>query len=210
VTPDDPLTWRASGTYFEACNCDAICPCRRIGGRPGGASTYGECYGALSWHVLEGHFGTVDLRQLLVVMTLRYRDDVIPSTPWDVYLYVDEHASDDQLAALSEIFLGRAGGTVADNYGAAIGTVLGASRAAITLEHLQPRHRIDVVGRLHVESEAPASAPGDVACGIPGFDHSGTELYGEALTWREGSLGFDVVGRRHASFTSDFDYRSSP
>ena len=28
--------WRISGSYLEACNCQAICPCRRIGGRPGG------------------------------------------------------------------------------------------------------------------------------------------------------------------------------
>ena len=31
-----------------------------------------------------------------------------PSTPWDVVLYVDAGASDEQLAALADIFLGRA------------------------------------------------------------------------------------------------------
>ncbi|HET9833738.1 MAG TPA: hypothetical protein VFP91_18580 [Vicinamibacterales bacterium] len=33
------VNWRVSGSYFEVCNCDAICPCRRRGGqlehRPG-------------------------------------------------------------------------------------------------------------------------------------------------------------------------------
>ncbi|MDX6448107.1 MAG: hypothetical protein QOD08_570, partial [Gaiellaceae bacterium] len=24
--------WSLSGTYFESCNCDVICPCRRIDG----------------------------------------------------------------------------------------------------------------------------------------------------------------------------------
>jgi hypothetical protein len=38
---------------------------------------------------------------------------VQPSTPWDVVLYVDAGASDEQLAALADIFLGRVGGTVA-------------------------------------------------------------------------------------------------
>jgi Putative transposase len=41
--------WRIAGRYFESCNCDAICPCRMVGGIPGGRSTYGECYGVLAW-----------------------------------------------------------------------------------------------------------------------------------------------------------------
>ena len=32
-----------TGTTLEACNCDPICPCRRIDGVPGGRSTHGEC-----------------------------------------------------------------------------------------------------------------------------------------------------------------------
>ena len=30
------MSWQISGTYFESCNCDAICPCRRIDRTPGG------------------------------------------------------------------------------------------------------------------------------------------------------------------------------
>jgi hypothetical protein len=44
-----------------------------------------------------------------------------------------------------------------------------------------PRKRIGVVGYLTVEAEGNASEPGDVRCGIPGFDHPGTELYGDTL-----------------------------
>jgi hypothetical protein len=28
--------WRVSGSYFEVCTCEAICPCRRHGSRKGG------------------------------------------------------------------------------------------------------------------------------------------------------------------------------
>ena len=35
----DLLPWAIAGTYLEACNCEAICPCRRIGGRSGGRSS---------------------------------------------------------------------------------------------------------------------------------------------------------------------------
>ena len=42
---DAAVSWRIRGTYFESCNCDAICPCRRIDGVPGGRSTHGVCLG---------------------------------------------------------------------------------------------------------------------------------------------------------------------
>ena len=39
---DDALfPWSIAGSYLEACNCEAICPCRRIGGVSGGRSTFG-------------------------------------------------------------------------------------------------------------------------------------------------------------------------
>ena len=197
-----------NGTYFEACNCDAICPCRSVHRQPSGPSTYGVCFGSLSWHVLEGHAGTIDLRDLKVVMSLRYHDEVQPSTKWEVICYVDERADDEQLAALADIFLGRAGGTVVRQYGRAIGEVHDVKRARISVEHVQPRKRIDVVGFLRVEAEAAASEAGDVQCGIPGYDHPGTELFGEVLRSEDGPFEWAIVGKRNASFASDFDYAS--
>jgi hypothetical protein len=90
--------WRIAGSYLEACNCDAICPCRMVDGVPGGRSTHGECYGALAWRVEEG-----DLSGSAAVMTFSY-DDVEPGSPWTLVLYVD---GPDELA---EILLGRMGG----------------------------------------------------------------------------------------------------
>ena len=84
---------------------------------------------------------------------------------------------------MADIFLGRAGGTVAQLYGPAIGEVDVVRPARIALEHVKPRKRIKVVGYLTVEAEGDASEPGDVRCGIPGFDHPGTELHGSELRW---------------------------
>ena len=61
LRPVPVSTWHVSGSYFEACNCDAICPCRTVGTRPGGRSTHGLCQFALSWHVLDGHADDVSL-----------------------------------------------------------------------------------------------------------------------------------------------------
>ena len=113
-----------------------------------------------------------DLSGLQVVMSIRYLDRVQPDTPWEVVLYVDHAADDDQRTAAADIFLGRAGGTVAHLYGPAIGEVHAMRSARITLEHAVPRKRIGVVGYLTVEAEGDASAPGDVRCaGSPVLDH---------------------------------------
>jgi hypothetical protein len=204
------VDWRVRGSYFEACNCEAICPCRSVGGRPGGPSSFGECFGALSWHVDQGHADELDLSNLQVVMSIRYLDRVQPGTPWEVVLYVDHTADDHQRSAIADIFLGRAGGTVARLYGPAIGEVHVVRSACITLEHVAPRKRIGVVGYLTVEAEGDASAPGDVRCGIPGYDHPGTELHGHGLLSTDPELHWEVRGRRHAAFATDFDYSSGP
>src|SRR3954471_24619753 len=101
--------WRIAGTYIEACNCDAICPCRRIGGRAGGRSTYGVCQGALSWAIEPGGAAEVDLSGLTGVLACRYDDDE-PGSPCDFFLYLDERGDEEQRAALEAILTGAWGG----------------------------------------------------------------------------------------------------
>jgi hypothetical protein len=55
------MSWRIRRTHFESCNCDAICPCRRIDGLPGGRSTHGVCLGVLPWLIEEGAADGTDL-----------------------------------------------------------------------------------------------------------------------------------------------------
>jgi len=110
VDLDTYFPWRISGTYLEACNCEAICPCRRIGGRTGGRSTYGVCLGSLSWQIEEGGAGDVGLAGMRAVLANRYDDDELDS-PWSFVLYIDQRGNDRQREALESIFLGRLGGT---------------------------------------------------------------------------------------------------
>jgi hypothetical protein len=101
------LDWWVEGTYFEACNCDAVCPCRREGDREGGRSTYGNCDFALSWLIKSGEADDMDLGGFEIVLAGRYDDDE-PDSPWRVALYIDERADSDQQHALADTFLGRA------------------------------------------------------------------------------------------------------
>src|SRR3954462_13852830 len=94
-----PMSWRVQGSYFESCNCVAICPCRRIDGRPGGRSTWGECLGVLSWVIEAGHADEVSLDGAKVALATRYHDDE-PGSPWTFVMYVDESAAEAAQVAL--------------------------------------------------------------------------------------------------------------
>ena len=198
-------SWSVAGSYFEACNCDAICPCRSVGGKPGGPSTHGVCQFALSWRVLDGHVGDLSLDGLDVVLAGWYSDDA-PSSPWSVNLYVDDKASDEQHGALADIFLGRAGGETLRNFAAAIGTVHHVRRAKIELTHEPRRWRIRAEKYVTVTATEPVPSDATVACGIPGMDRPGQEVVSDELRVTDEPLGWDVRGR--CGFATDFRYTS--
>jgi hypothetical protein len=198
--------WRVSGTYFEACNCDAICPCRRQGGQKlTSGSTYGVCDFALSWRIVDGHRGEVPLAGHTVVMAGSYSDSEA-GKPWRVCLYIDEAASSDQFTALEEIFLGRAGGTSLRNFAARIVEVYEVRRASISLEHARRRWFIRAADYVAVRSVTPVPSELAVTCGIPGHDQPGEEVQTETMCVDDGALRWEVHGR--CGFASDFDYRS--
>ncbi len=170
---EDRAGYKIEGSYYEACNCDAICPCRRQNGAEGGNSTYGNCDFILSWAIKEGHFGEKVLSGLSVCMAGTYHDDD-PGSPWSVFLYIDEQASDSQVEALGGIFQGTAGGNIL--FTSNISKVLGIRRARIHLDHGAGHEviRIDDIGTVQVDRVVDFD--GTVSCGIPGHDHPGTEF----------------------------------
>jgi hypothetical protein len=198
--------WALSGTYLEACNCDVICPCRRIGGRAGGRSTYGICTGALSWAVEGGHAGDVDLGGRRVVLVTRYDDDE-PGSPWDFLLYLDDSADERQRDALSAIFLGHAGGPPLKQFPWAFkpSRLVEVRTAEIEIDHTPRRGWFrageDVTVRVGgvVEDQEP------VTCVIPGHHQSGVEVYAEELrSTAAPALDFAFTGR--CGYVSRFAY----
>jgi len=197
--------WRARGTYFEACNCDAVCPCRRAYGGEGARSTHGVCDFALSWWIEDGRYGDVTLDGLTAVM-VGYYEDRDRFTPWRVALIVDDSAEEAEQQALAAIFLGRAGGTPLVNFTRAIGEVTHVRPGRIELDHRRGHERIEVDGSVSVIAGGPAAPDGAVSCGIPGHDRPGTELHTDQLTVHEDGFVWSFAGV--CGFTTSFDYRS--
>jgi hypothetical protein len=203
----DPLDepWRVSGTYLEACNCEAICPCRAIDGTRGGRSTYGVCAGALSWGIERGNVGRVGLSGLAVGVVFRYRDDE-PGSPWTFVLYLDERADSRQQLLLEEVFLGRRAGTALHQFPwARDGSTLVAVRPArIDFDHSAQRGWFRVHRFATLRILGPVETDAAVTCGIPGHDQPGTELVSDELAASDGPLRFEFSGR--CGYASRFDY----
>ena len=175
-----------------------------LGDRAGSRAQYQLCQFALAWTVDEGRFDDTDLSGLQAVMA-GYWDEDEPGVPWRVILYVDEGADQAQSAALGAIFLGRAGGTPAQNYALAIKEVLGIRTATIEVVHERERQRIRAGDAVLVTARATFPTAEVVSCGIPGHDHPGHELVHDTLRVEDGPLSFEFHGR--CGFASVFDYR---
>jgi hypothetical protein len=201
------LSWRISGTYLEACNCEAICPCRRIGGRSGGRSTYGECLGALSWIVQEGRVDDLDLAGMRSVLVTRYHDDE-PGSPWTVTLFVDERGDERRRGGMADILTGRLGGTPAKQFPWVFkeSHLLGVEAVDIDIDHTPGRGWFRAAGKFDIRMREPVADQEPVTCVIPGHHRKGRELVSDLIDVNAGPLAFSVSGR--CAYESTFDYSS--
>jgi hypothetical protein len=202
------MSWELTGSYLESCNCEAICPCRRIGGVAGGRSSYGECLGVLSWQIEQGRAGNVDLSGLRVVIVSRYHDDE-PGSPWTFALLVDGRANAAQAEALVDIYTGAAGGTALRQFPWAWkpSSLLGWRPAAIDIDHIPGHGVVRVEDEVEMVMRGPVEQETPVTCVIPGHHRSGRELYAQLLRADlEDPLRFQVTG--NCAYEASFAYSS--
>ena len=191
--------YHVRGAYFESCNCEAICPCRMIGGVPGGRSTYGICDSVLSWLIQEGSVGNVDVSGLAAVLVCRYDDDE-PGSPWTIVLHVDRNGNDAQRAALETLFLERLQDLPwirKERH------LIGVRVSEIEIDG----PRIRVGSTISVRATRPVETDVPVACGIPGYDRAGRELYADEFAVEDEPFAWELTG--NCAYESDFDYASA-
>ncbi len=141
--------WSISGTYFEACNCDVVCPCYFLSN-----PTFEECTVVFAWRIEEGRFGDVPLDGLNVVLAARRDRQAKWSDPGSgCLLYFDRGASQAQQDALLQIFTGRAGG-VPPLLTRVTSRVLGVRSTEIRLRFQGKNRSLEIPGAAQVEIEA--------------------------------------------------------
>jgi hypothetical protein len=200
-------SWSIAGAYFESCNCEAICPCRAIDGVLGGRSTYGICFGVLSWHIEEGRAGEIALDGLAVALVLRYDDDE-PGSPWRFRLHVDARGSGQQREALAAIMLGRYGGdhVLELPWVRKPSELLDVVASPIELRRGPKGHELRVGTAIALTATRAVETEHAVTCVIPGHHQPGSEYYADELVVRDGPFEWELAG--NCAYASRFAYSS--
>jgi hypothetical protein len=161
--------WTLEGQYFEACNCDAACPCVFLS-----APTTGECTVIIGWHIDKGIFGDIDLGGLNVVRAV-YTPGHMQEVPWTAALYLDAKADEAQKTALEQIFTGKVGGSPS-KLAAHIKTDLGVHSVPIRFKADGKKRSVTIPNLLDVEiasivgqGEGEVKISGHPLCVAPGY-----------------------------------------
>jgi hypothetical protein len=96
--------WTLTVEHLIACNCDWGCPCI-YQSKP----TPGFCEGIVSWRVLEGAIGGVDLAGAIWVTAVKW-PGAIHEGDGRATVFIDEKTTAEQRPVIEELATGRAGG----------------------------------------------------------------------------------------------------
>lgn len=195
--------WKVAGTYFEACNCEAACPCVFLG-----APTEGECTALVGWHIEKGTFGNVDLGNLNVALSV-HSPGHMAEVKWRAALYFDRKASEKQKDALTRIFTGQAGGHPGMLV-SHVGEVLGIQHVPIeyTANGKKRSLKIGDVGETQIEAiegqgGAEVTIDNHPLAIAPGY--KAVVAKSKKLTYHDHGLQWEISGKN--GFYSPFSYQ---
>lgn len=103
------MAWNVSGELVETCSCNMFCPCW-FGEADLMLMDQGWCATTLLLRIREGRHEGTDLSGLNAVVSLHFPGPTLFDGKGTGRVYVDDAASDAQLAALEAILHGASGG----------------------------------------------------------------------------------------------------
>jgi len=118
--------YQLSGGFFELCDCSSLCPCW-VGQLPDDA----RCTGAFAWKVESGKIGDLDVGGRAVV-SVSFHTGHRNTGGQEVYVFIDERASEAQYDELLRTFTGQNGGPLGE-LSRLMGALQGHQRAPIDL-----------------------------------------------------------------------------
>src|SRR6476620_9415330 len=123
------MSWSLKGSYVETCSCELMFPC----------------------NIREGEIEGTDVSGLKVV-AIADTPKVMTEGNWRLGMFVDEHASDEQMQKLTGVFGGQMGGPMA-GLAPLVGEMLGVERARIEVVDDGLRHSVRVGDAIDFEIE---------------------------------------------------------
>jgi hypothetical protein len=142
------MSWRISGSYFETCSCEVICPCTAslsLG------ATNDYCRVVLVFNVKDGEVEGVDVGGLTVAAVAE-TPRVMSDGNWRIGVFIDSAASDEQAEKLGGVFSGALGGPM-EALGPLVGENLGVERAPIEIREEGTMHSVRIGDAVDFEIE---------------------------------------------------------
>jgi hypothetical protein len=172
------MSWNLTGSYFETCSCELMCPCNLSFDH---GATYDYCRVVLVFNIRSGDADGTDISGRTTVLVAD-APKVMTDGNWKLGIYVDDQASDEQLDKLTKIFTGQSGGPMAA-LAPLVGEVLGVERASIEVQEDGLRHSIRIGNT--VDFEVEDIVPFGVETGEPVRFHGMFHPVGSDLTMAE-------------------------
>ncbi len=194
--------WNVKGTYMEACNCEALCPCE-VASPP----TAGFCTVLVGFHIESGRRGDVPLDGLNAVKMIHSPGDM-GKGQWKQGFYIDERATAPQREAMTAIFTSKPGGAFASS-AAAVATDLGVRFVPITLEANGKQRKLRVSGIADAEVTAIAGMGGNEVLleNGPFWPVPVVAARSTRATYNDHDIQLDVSGKN--GFYSPFTFSST-
>lgn len=198
--------YRLAGHFFELCDCSSICPCW-LGAEP----TDGRCTGVFAWQITSGVVGIVDVAGTKVV-SASYHTGNRRDGGLDVYLFVDENATDQQAEALADAFTGQLGGPLSE-LAKLMGELRGTAKASIELINGDRTTTLRVGNSINGTAEALVGTDGQMTelshSPLSDVMASRAEVAKTAdFRVNLGSPGFDLAVTGRAAMRGRFAYRN--
>lgn len=149
------MAWSLEGTYFENCNCDAICPCTWSGLSE--HATHDRCRVVLNYHIDRGAIDGVDVSGLTFALVAD-TPPVMTDGNWRVGVLVDDRATAEQTERLGAVISGQHGGPPAILH-PLVGEFLGIQAMPVSYADEGRRHRAQWGDAVTMEVEDFVSGP---------------------------------------------------
>jgi hypothetical protein len=200
--------YRLVGSFYEACDCNVVCPCW-TGSSPDG----GDCTGIFTWDIEEGSIDGIDVAALRAV-SVSHHAGFRSEAKQRVVIFVDDRATRQQTDALAAAFRGSLGGPLQE-LADLLGELLAVESAPITLRREGRLTTMTVGKRIEVEgtvSEGPSGRPMTLSNGKLSEVLGSPAEIGESWRFRVGlpAHGMDLDLRGRSTMSGRFSYEHVP
>lgn len=168
------MSWRITGSYFETCSCDVVCPCTAS---LAFGATLDYCRIVLVFHVKDGEVEGVDVSGHTVAAVVE-TPKMMADGNWRLGVFIDDAATDEQAEKLGGVFSGALGGPM-EELGPLVGENLGVQRAPIKVNEDGLTHSVKIGDAVDFEIEdiVPVGVESGEPARVAGIFHPvGSEL----------------------------------